>query len=104
MPPTGCPKPDSSGPGAGIKQSAVEQESDVVDAERRERLGRFFDEVVEQRAFSLVERQNAFLDGVAYDEADDVHAARLADAMGAVGGLVLDGGIPPRVEDNDRVR
>ena len=67
-----------------MKGSLPEQEFEVVDAERGERFGGFFDEVVEERALAFVQLQDAFLDGVAHDEADAVHAAGLADIKRAV--------------------
>ena len=42
-----------------------------------------------------------FLDGAAADELVDEDVALLADAEGAVGGLVLDGRVPPAVEVDD---
>ena len=50
-----------------------------------------------------MEREDAFFDGVAHDQPDDVHAARLPDTVRPVGGLIFDGGVPPRVEDDDGV-
>ena len=44
---------------------------------------------------------DAFLEGAAGDEAVHLHVALLADAVGAVGGLRLDGGVPPQVEVDD---
>ena len=44
---------------------------------------------------------DAFLDGASGDEFVDEDIALLADAVGAVGGLVFDGGVPPAVEVND---
>ena len=66
--------------------SAVEQELHVVDAQRGQRFGRFLHEVVEQRALAFVEREDAFLDGIADDQPDDVHAARLSDTNRNSGG------------------
>ena len=51
----------------------------------------------------LLHREDFLLDRAARDEFDAVHAPGLADAVRAVGGLVLDGGVPPGVEVNDHV-
>ena len=41
--------------------------------------------------------QDALFDGVLRDDLVDAHHLRLADAVRAVGGLVLRGGVPPGV-------
>nr|WP_156925529.1 hypothetical protein [Thioalkalivibrio paradoxus] len=41
---------------------------------------------------------DAFLDAAAHHQAVDGDRALLADAVGAVGGLVFDRGVPPGVE------
>ena len=41
---------------------------------------------------------DALFDGADGDEFVDLYFALLADAVGAVGGLVFDGGVPPAVE------
>jgi hypothetical protein len=53
---------------------------------------------------SELQGQHLLLDGAARDELDAVDGALLADAVGAVGGLVLDGRVPPGVEVDDHVR
>jgi hypothetical protein len=50
-----------------------------------------------------VKAEYFLFDGVGRDEAVDGDGTRLAHAVGAVGGLVLDGGIPPGVEVDDVV-
>ena len=47
--------------------------------------------------------ENALLDGVDDDEPIDRHRPALTNAVGAVGGLVLDRRVPPRVEVDDVV-
>ena len=64
-------------------------------AARKERIG--------QIAFGFVEAQDFLLDGVARNQVIDGHVLVLPDAVGAVGGLLLDGGIPPRVQVDDVV-
>ena len=48
--------------------------------------------------------EDLLLDGVLGDEFDGLDGLFLADAVGAVGGLLLGGGIPPRVEVDNGVR
>ena len=52
----------------------------------------------------FLELEDAVLDGAAADELVDEDGLGLADAVGAVGGLVFRGGIPPRVVVDDGVR
>jgi hypothetical protein len=59
--------------------------------------------VTARAALALLEFEDAVLDGVLGDEAVDEHGAVLADAVGAVGGLIFDGGVPPGVEQEDVV-
>ena len=56
--------------------------------------------VLGQRAFAGDDVVNAFFEGAATDEFVDHDVALLADAEGAVRGLVFDGRIPPAVEMN----
>jgi hypothetical protein len=48
-----------------------------------------------------VQGQHRLFDGALRDQADDRDRTRLADPVGPIGGLILDGGVPPRVEVND---
>ena len=52
----------------------------------------------------MLQVERPFLDGATGDELDRGDDVFLADAMGAVGRLRFDGGIPPRVEMNHGVR
>ena len=61
------------------------------------------DDGVGEGLLLLLELEDLLLDGVLGDEADDVHALLLADAVRAVGGLVLDALVPPRVVMDDGV-
>src|SRR5436190_10146715 len=61
---------------------------------------RGFDDV----ALLLLKRENLFLHSSTCDEFVARYDARLSNAMRAIRGLVLDRGIPPRIEMNDRVR
>jgi hypothetical protein len=54
-----------------------------------------------QIALGLLQFKNFFLHGVARDEAIGKNLANLADAMGAIDGLRLDGRIPPWIEDEN---
>ena len=62
-----------------------------------------FEERVGQVTFGLVEAEYFFFDGVLGDEVIDGDILLLPDAVGAVGGLLFDDGIPPRVEVDDVV-
>ena len=62
-----------------------------------------FKDAVGESAFALVQAQDFLLDGVVADEMIDGDSLLLTDAIGAVCGLLLDGGIPPWVEMNDIV-
>ena len=52
----------------------------------------------------LLQLHDALLDRVAHQEVLDAHRVELADPVDAVDGLLLDGGVPPRVEQVDRLR
>ena len=52
-------------------------------------------------AFVVVEVEDLLLDRLPPDQPIDGHPVDLSDAVRAVGGLVLDGGVPPRVEQED---
>ena len=58
---------------------------------------------VGQLALGLQHLGDAVLDRALGDEAVHLHRAGLADAVGAVGGLVLDGRVPPAVVVDDVV-
>lgn len=59
------------------------------------------DDLVGEEAFMTEEVVDAFLEGAFADEVVGDDGAGLADAVGAVGGLVLDGGVPPTVVVDD---
>ena len=58
----------------------------------------------DELALLLGELEDLLLDGPLRDEPVRRDDLRLPDAVGAVGRLVLDRGVPPRVEVDDRVR
>lgn len=62
-----------------------------------------FEERVGQGAFGVVEAEDFLFDGVLGDEVIDGDLLLLADAVGAVGGLLFDGRIPPGVKVDDVV-
>ena len=64
-------------------------------AARKKRVG--------QIAFGFVEAQDFLLNGVARNQVIDGHVLVLSDAVGTVGGLLLDGGIPSRIQVDDVV-
>ena len=59
---------------------------------------------IDKFALLGVEFQDALLDGIGTDETTDGDVFVLPDAVGAVGGLVFRGGIPPRVKQDDVIR
>ena len=56
-----------------------------------------------QRGLAFLQGQDALFDGALGDEFVDEHLVRLADAVGAVGGLVFYRRVPPRVVVDDSV-
>ena len=54
-------------------------------------------------AFGVVQAQYLFLDGMLGNEVVDGHFLLLPDTVGAVGSLLLDGRVPPRIQVNDVV-
>ena len=54
--------------------------------------------VLGEVAFGLVQTDELLFDGVLADEVIYGHGAGLADTVGPVGGLLLNGGIPPWVK------
>ena len=58
---------------------------------------------VDDFAFALLKLKNLLLDRVARDELVAGDDPCLPDSMRAVGGLIFDGGIPPRIEVNHGV-
>src|SRR6266487_2676634 len=61
----------------------------------------FAEDIGDGLGFALLQFPNLFLDGAGGDEAVGVDRAGLADAMGAVDGLRFDGGVPPRIVEDD---
>lgn len=59
------------------------------------------DDLVGEETFMTEEVVDAFLEGAFADEVVGDNGTRLANAVGAVGGLVLDGGVPPTVVVDD---
>src|SRR4051794_8442440 len=78
--------------------NSVEERADVVGVEGRAGEGVALDHLREQGGLAGLERHHLLLDGAGRDEAVDQYRLVLADAVGAVDGLRLDGGVPPRVE------
>ena len=50
------------------------------------------DQLVEQRFLALAQGHHLLLNGIVGHQADDLHLAGLADAVGPVGGLILAAG------------
>ena len=65
----------------------------------------FFGAFVEERVGEVLLVHNHFVDflfeGAAADELMDEDIAFLSDAVGAVGGLIFDGGVPPAIKVYD---
>ena len=61
------------------------------------------EEALQEIAFAVLEVEDLFLDGAAGDELVTGDNVLLADAMGAVGGLAFNGGIPPGIEMDDGI-
>lgn len=62
------------------------------------------EEAVGQVALAIVQRYDLLLDRIGHDQAVDRDRPRLADAVGAIRGLVFDGRVPPGVQVDDVVR
>lgn len=61
------------------------------------------DDHVAEGGFLFLQAENLLLDGVFENEFIDLHRLVLTDAVGAVGGLVHDRFVPPRVVVDDDV-
>ena len=59
---------------------------------------------VGQRLLGLLQFHDFFFNGILCNELIHLHRVLLADAVGAVGGLILGGDVPPRVVVDDDVR
>ena len=64
-------------------------------------LGAAFQQIMRELPLRFDERVDLFLDRSAADELVHQHVLGLPDAEGAIGGLILDRGIPPAVEVHD---
>ncbi len=62
-----------------------------------------FEDLGEEGAFGGLQGEDFFFHGAGADEFVAGDDAVLADAVGAVGGLGFDGGIPPRVKVDDGI-
>ena len=72
------------------------QRQQLFDGQATGRVGAF-EEAVGEVAFCRVEGEDFVFDRTACDESINRDGAKLAHAVGSVGGLVFDGGIPPRI-------
>lgn len=86
---------------AGTLLAAEEGEEGVGGEFGEESGGGGRDDLVGEETFMTEEVVDAFLEGAFADEVVGDDGAGLADAVGAVGGLVLDGGVPPTVVVDD---
>src|SRR5436309_4774934 len=82
----------------------IEQAEDLLLGQpQRWRRAVLFDQVVEELAFAFEDVGDAAFDGAGGDEASDDDGFLLADAVGAVDGLILDSRVPPAIEEEDVV-
>jgi hypothetical protein len=72
---------------------SLEQKAHVLNIQARHGGGVSPDGAVEHKPFLLLQVQNALLDGVGHYEARGVDGLVLADAMGAVNGLMYVWGV-----------
>ena len=86
---------------AGQLGRAGEQQLQILAAQLPDQAVIRVDDRVGQVALALLQLQHLFLDRVLGDQAIGEDLAGLADAVGAVDRLRLDGRIPPRIEQED---
>ncbi len=89
---------------AGRLGSGVLEQLDEFVSGEPTRAIRIFEGGIGKRSFAGVQRENAFLDGVLRDQAMNGDGAILTDTMGPICGLLLDRGIPPRIQEEDMIR
>src|SRR2546423_2114424 len=80
----------------------LEQAHQIRGRQTRSR-SRAFEDAGDERALVSVHRNDLLLDRVPRDQAVDRDRLGLADAMGAIARLVLDGRVPPGIEMEDVV-
>src|SRR5262245_15211923 len=80
-----------------------EQQLQILPRQAREQAMVGLDDGVGEIALGLLQLQDLLFNGVAGDDAAGEDGPGLADAVRAVDGLRLDGGIPPRIEQVDVV-
>jgi hypothetical protein len=78
-----------------------EEEFEVFALEVAEQAVVLTEDGVREFAFRVLEFEDLFFNRVAGDEAVGEDIAGLADAVGAVDGLSLNGGVPPGIEEED---
>src|SRR5699024_6117644 len=110
----GSDQPGEAAGGEPTDSLPFEQSLDVLGRDRlAERLPRWppaFEgaglghEGVEELGLAPLQRQHLLLDRALGDVAVDHDRLRLPDPVGAVDGLILGGGVPPRVHEEDVVR
>src|SRR5947209_9037358 len=86
------------------RRGRAEEVVDVLGRERRRRLaGLAVERRRGERPFPRLQLEDALLDGAGGDQLVDEDRLVLADAVGAVGRLVLNRRVPPRVVVDHRV-
>ena len=83
--------------------SALKKRADFFVGELDEEILTRLYHLVNQGLLLFLQLVDLFLDGSLHDELEDLDIISLAKPVGAVGRLVLDGRIPPRVEVDDHV-
>ena len=88
---------------SGCSADGVEEVVEVFPGELEVLLGAVIEEPGDEFALAVLHGDDLLFDGAPGDEFVDEDGLVLADSMGAVGGLLLDGGIPPRIVVDDGV-
>eukprot|EP00312_Isochrysidales_sp_CCMP1244_P004388 CAMPEP_0196676380 /NCGR_PEP_ID=MMETSP1090-20130531/4825_1 /TAXON_ID=37098 /ORGANISM="Isochrysis sp, Strain CCMP1244" /LENGTH=231 /DNA_ID=CAMNT_0042014343 /DNA_START=129 /DNA_END=821 /DNA_ORIENTATION=- len=101
LPPPPNPSPRPTSPRLAPAGVILEQEAQVVLRELRERADVSADGALEDEPLLVLQANDALLHGVAHDKPNRADGLVLAEAVGAVDGLVLGGRVPPRVHQVD---
>src|SRR5215210_230137 len=86
-----------------VLSSLRQQQLQILPAQARQHAPIRLDDGVGEVSLALLELENLLLDGVAGHQTAGEDGTALADAVGAVDGLGLDGGVPPGIEEVDVV-
>src|SRR5690606_2285638 len=92
---------EGSGPLAFVTRGSASEEFEEVAAGQGRRLSRLAERRLRERALALLELQDPLLHRPLRNQSVDEDRLVLADAVRPVGGLILRGGVPPGVEEED---